>query len=130
MGVATSAVSFFRSTGGAFGTAVFGAILNNRLTHWVHALVPASAGSHISGDNLTASPAAIHKLPTPILTGIEEAFVHALHALFVVGTPIAALGVVLAFMLRDVRLREQSALTTDIEALPSDERASVGAVLD
>src|SRR5436190_1459419 len=132
MGVATSAVSFFRSTGGAFGTAVFGAILNNRLTHWVHELVPASAGAHISGDNLTASPAAVHKLPTPILTGIEEAFVHALHAVFVIGTPIAAVGIVLALMIREVRLREQSAIASEAEALPGGEaeRASVGAVLD
>jgi EmrB/QacA subfamily drug resistance transporter len=130
MGVATSAVSFFRSTGGAFGTAIFGAILNNRLAHWVHVLVPASASTHISGDNLTASPAAVHKLPTPILTGVEEAFVHALHAVFVVGTPIAAIGIVLALMIREVRLRETSALATEVETLPSDERASVGAVLD
>jgi EmrB/QacA subfamily drug resistance transporter len=130
MGVATSAVSFYRSMGGAFGTAFFGAILNNRLTHWVHALVPASAGAHISGDNLTASPAAVHRLPTPILTAIEEAFVHALHAIFVVGTPIAAVGIVLALLLRDVRLRETSALASEVEALPSDERASVSAVLD
>jgi hypothetical protein len=130
MGVATSAVSFFRSTGGAFGTAVFGAILNNRLVHWVHELVPASAGTHISGDNLTASPAAVHKLPTPILTGIEEAFVHALHAVFLVGTPIAAVGIVLALLIREVRLRETSALTTEVQSAGEPESTPVGAIID
>ena len=33
MGVATASVTFFRSMGGAIGTALFGAILNTRLKH-------------------------------------------------------------------------------------------------
>jgi hypothetical protein len=74
----------------------------------------------------------VHKLPLPVLTGIEQAFVHALHALFWVGTPIAAIGIGLALMLRDVRLRETSAFAAEVEALPGaeSEHASVGAVLD
>jgi EmrB/QacA subfamily drug resistance transporter len=132
MGVATSSVSFFRSTGGAFGTAFFGVILNNRLSHYVHQYVPASAGRHIDGSNLTASPAAVHKLPTPILAGLEQAFVHALHALFLVGTPIAAVGVVLALMLRETRLRETSALAAELDAVPGggSEDAAMAAVVD
>src|SRR4051794_19877898 len=132
MGVATSSVAFFRSMGGAFGTAFFGAILNNRLAPWVHELVPASAGRRISGGNLTASPAAVHQLPEPVRNGIQLAFVHALHAVFLVGTPIAALGVVLALMLRETRLRETSALASQSEALPGAEaeQASIAAVVD
>jgi MFS family permease len=130
MGVATSAVSFFRSMGGAFGTALFGAILNNRLIHWMHQLVPASANSKISGDNLTASPAAVHRLPAPIRTGVEEAFVHSLHTLFLVGTPIAALAVILALMLKENRLRETSGLTTNVVPGDDAEHNTIAAIVD
>ncbi|MFL6238737.1 MAG: MDR family MFS transporter [Actinomycetes bacterium] len=132
MGVATSSVAFFRSMGGAFGTAFFGAVLNNRLAHWMHVFVPASAGHRISGSNLTASPAAVHQLPPPIRAGVEQAFVHALHTVFLVGTPIAAVAVVLALMLRETRLRETSALAAEVEALPGGEaeQASLHAVVD
>jgi EmrB/QacA subfamily drug resistance transporter len=41
MGVATASVAFFRSMGGAIGTALFGAILNTRLTHHLTEVVPA-----------------------------------------------------------------------------------------
>ena len=43
MGVATSAVTFFRSMGGAIGTALFGAILNTRLKHHLVEVVPSNA---------------------------------------------------------------------------------------
>jgi MFS family permease len=130
MGVATSAVSFFRSMGGAFGTALFGAILNNRLIHWMHQLVPVSANSKISGNNLTASPAAVHRLPLPIRTDVEEAFVHSLHALFLVGTPIAAIAVILALMLKENRLRETSGLTTNVVPGDDAEHNAIAAVVD
>ena len=41
MGSATAAVTFFRSMGGALGTALFGAILNTRLAHHLTEIVPA-----------------------------------------------------------------------------------------
>ena len=44
LGVATSASSFFRSMGGAFGVAIFGSIFNNRLDHYL-----ADAGPQLSG---------------------------------------------------------------------------------
>ncbi len=132
LGVATSAVSFFRSIGAAFGTALFGAILNNRLAHWIHVLVPASAGHKVSGGTLTASPAAVRSLPSPIRTGIEEAFIHSLHTLFVVGTPIAAVAVILALFLRENRLRDTSGLASQLKAVPGGEaeQVTVSAVID
>ena len=35
LGVATSASTFFRSMGGAFGVAIFGSIFNSRLDHYL-----------------------------------------------------------------------------------------------
>ena len=45
LGSATSAVTFFRSMGGAFGTAIFGAVLSARITHYLADLLPAGAAS-------------------------------------------------------------------------------------
>ena len=42
MGAATASVTFFRSMGGAVGTALFGAILNTRLAHHLAEIVPAA----------------------------------------------------------------------------------------
>jgi hypothetical protein len=52
--------------------------------------------------------------------------------LFLVGTPIAALAVILALMLKEDRLRETSGLTTDLDALPGGESEpnSIAAVVD
>ena len=49
MGVATASVAFFRSMGGAIGTALFGAILNTRLTHHLAEVVPAQAQGQLAG---------------------------------------------------------------------------------
>jgi MFS family permease len=132
IGTATSAVSFFRSMGGAFGTALFGAILNNRLAHWLGVLLPSSAGRHIDPSHVVASPAQFHRLPAAVQTPTQDAFVHALHAVFLVGTPIAAGAVVLALLLRDVRLRDTAGVTGDLENAPDSEfeAVGVGAVID
>ena len=59
MGAATASVTFFRSMGGAIGTALFGAILNTRLAHHLAEIVPAEAQSQLgsaaaSANNITA----------------------------------------------------------------------------
>jgi EmrB/QacA subfamily drug resistance transporter len=133
LGVATSSVTFFRAMGGAFGVAIFGAIFNSQLNHWLHKLVPAAAGKAISTGNLTASPEAVHKLPPQILTGVEDAFVNALHYLFLVATPVAAIAIVLALLLKETPLRETNAMGQDAAgAVPGDsvETAASGAVVD
>ena len=63
LGVATSGATFFRSIGGSFGTAIFGAIFSNVLVgnlvrHLGHAQAPA-AGSQAA----SVTPAILDKLP-------------------------------------------------------------------
>ncbi|MDX6284974.1 MAG: hypothetical protein QOG53_459 [Frankiales bacterium] len=133
LGVATASVTFFRAMGGAFGVAIFGAIFNSQLNHWLGKLVPAAAGKAISTGNLTASPEAVHRLPPPILDGVLQGFVHALHTLFLVGTPVAAVSFFLALMLKEVRLRDTPAMGQDVAAaVPGGEAqaAAVGATID
>ncbi|HVA61013.1 MAG TPA: MDR family MFS transporter [Mycobacteriales bacterium] len=126
LGTATSAITFFRSMGGSFGTSLFGAILTARLTFWVPRLLPAAAARRFSGGNITSSPAELHKRlahEPAILHGVIEAFVRALHDVFLVVTPVAALGFVIAIFLKDVRLRDTPGLARDVDALPGGEVA-------
>ena len=66
MGAATASVAFFRSMGGAIGTALFGAILNIRLAHHLSEIVRRSAGPAGPGGRRTNDVTAIQALPEPV----------------------------------------------------------------
>lgn len=120
LGVATSSAGFFRSMGGSFGTAAFGAVLTNRLTYWLGRLAPkggAGHATHGAGAALLGSPSQIAALPAPIRDTILVAFAHSLDAVFWVAVPVGASAFVLSLFLREIRLRE---------ALPGGALAVVG----
>jgi len=106
LGTATSAVTFFRSIGGSVGVAIFGTIFANRLAASLpHALqANASAASHLT-------PAQLHALPASVQAGFTHAFAHSLHLVFLSAVPFAAVGIVLALMLREVPLRATTGRT-------------------
>lgn len=106
LGTATSAATFFRSIGGSFGVAVFGAIFNSRLTLNLPKYLPKSALSVIHGSNVTLSPAALDKLPYLIKHGFIEAFAHSLHVVFLFAVPVAILGFIIALFIPEVPLRK------------------------
>jgi EmrB/QacA subfamily drug resistance transporter len=116
IGTATSAIGFFRSMGGAFGTALLGAILNNRLDHYLPQLLPAGAASRFGGGSAISSPAAVKALPAPIHDAIVTAFTRSLHVVYVVAVPVAAVGFVLSLFLREVPLGDRSGMARDVEA--------------
>ena len=109
MGAATSGVTFFRSMGGAFGVAIFGTILNNRLDYFVPKNVPAdllaSLGSP-SGNDLGRSRQAIEALPDLARSGVIQSFADSLDVVFLVAVPLAAITFVLAWFLKEVPLNE------------------------
>jgi EmrB/QacA subfamily drug resistance transporter len=121
MGVATSSSAFFRSMGGAFGTAIFGAVLNARLAHWLDQLLPGGAPDGIQGQVL-GSPAAIEQLPPAVHDAVVEAFVRSLHTVFVVAVPISLVAFALTWFLPEIHLREggQPAPAEDAEAVLPD----------
>ncbi len=117
LGAATSGVTFFRSIGGSFGTAVFGAIfsaqLGGNLRHYL-------AGKPIpSGFNPSAgsSPAALAKLPPAVHLGYEQAFAASLHTVFLVAVPISAVAFGLSWLLKEVPLRKTSTATNQAQSL-------------
>ena len=102
MGVATASVTFFRSMGGAVGTALFGAILNTRLAHHLAAMIPPEAGAQAGAAAGSVNDVtAIQSLPEPVHTWVLTAFTQAMDDLFLVAVPFLALGLVIAVLMRE-----------------------------
>jgi hypothetical protein len=106
LGAATSGATFFRSIGGSFGTAVFGAIFSNvlvgDLTRALHGVSLPNGISASSG----ASPAVLHHLPAAIRSGYITGYSEALHSVFLFAVPVGALAFCLTFLLKELPLRE------------------------
>jgi EmrB/QacA subfamily drug resistance transporter len=107
LGTATSSNVFFRSMGSSFGVAIFGSIMNSRLAYWIPRLVP-KTGLHVSAQSVAFSPAAVRRLPGPVQSGIIDAFAHSLHTLFLWATPVAALTLPFALLLKELPLRDEA----------------------
>jgi EmrB/QacA subfamily drug resistance transporter len=105
MGVATASVAFFRSMGGAIGTALLGAILNIRLKHHLNEIVTAAQGHAASGPIKTNDVTAIRALPEPIKSWVLAAFTHAMDDVFLVAVPFMAVAFVIALTLREKPLK-------------------------
>ncbi|HET7173681.1 MAG TPA: MFS transporter [Nocardioidaceae bacterium] len=104
LGVATSGATFFRSIGGAIGTAVFGTIFANvlagRLVRYVGrtALPGGGAGAGLS-------PQVLATLPAPVHAGVVHAYSDSLGVVFLAVVPVAALAFLLAWVLPEIQLR-------------------------
>jgi EmrB/QacA subfamily drug resistance transporter len=118
MGVATASVTFFRSMGGAIGTALLGAILNIRLKHHLSGIVGAVPGHPPGGSIKTDDVNAIKALPEPIKSWVLEAFTRALDDVFLVAVPFMAVAFVIALTMREKPLRGRATHHTD-SATPS-----------
>lgn len=105
LGTATSVATFFRNMGSSFGTAIFGAILTDRLNHHLKELLPAKDAGHITASNLQASSAQLHNLQPDIMHDILEAFVRSFHDVFLWAIPFAIITFIIALFLREVPLR-------------------------
>jgi EmrB/QacA subfamily drug resistance transporter len=107
MGVATSSNTFFRSLGSVFGTALFGAILTNRLGHYL-AINLGNSGVTVDPAQLEAlqsNTSLIATLPAMAQTAVLESFVSSFQVVFLVAAPIVAIGFFIALFLRETPLR-------------------------
>ena len=107
LGTATSLGNFFRSMGGAFGTAVLGAILTDRLGGNLLAALPAPAKPHIKqiSQLIVGSPASLKRLPAVVHGAAVQAYVHTIDTVFLVAVPIVFFGFVISLFLPEIRLR-------------------------
>ena len=108
LGTATSAATFFRSIGGSFGVAAFGAVFNNRNAADLPKYVPASALHKVSPRALIGSPAQLRLLPTAVHHGVVLAFSQALATVFLFSIPVGLAAFALSWFVREVPLREQA----------------------
>ena len=127
MGVATASVTFFRSMGGAIGTALLGAILNIRLKHHLSEIVGAAQGQVPAGAIKTNDVTAIQALPEPIKSWVLEAFTRSMDDVFLVGVPFMAIAFVIALTMREkpLRGRGQHSDSATSSASPDSELVSM-----
>jgi EmrB/QacA subfamily drug resistance transporter len=112
LGVSTSGVTFFRTMGSAFGTAVFGSLYANFLAT---RLVSALRASPAVPPAATSSPHALHQLPASTITHVVHAYASSLDKVFIWAVPVAVLGLLLALALKQVPLRgTERASATDL----------------
>ena len=110
MGVATASVTFFRSMGGAIGTALLGAILNIQLKHHLSEIVGAARGHAPGGPIRTNDVTAIQALPEPIKSWVLEAFTRAMDDVFLVAVPFMAVAFVIALTMHEKPLRGRASI--------------------
>jgi len=105
LGVATSGATFFRSIGGSFGTAIFGAIFSNvlvgNLARHLHGLRPPSG---FSAANVT--PALLSQLPPAVHQGFVAGYAESIQTVFIVAVPIAALAFLATWLIPQVELKK------------------------
>lgn len=109
LGTATSGVTFFRTLGSSFGTAVFGTIYANalgpNLTQGVAAAARAGGDPAVVA-KAAQSPKGLHSLPPGQSAPLVQAYADTLHTVFLWTVPVALLGFVVALFLKEVKLRD------------------------
>jgi EmrB/QacA subfamily drug resistance transporter len=105
LGVATSGATFFRSIGGSFGTAIFGAIFSNVLI--------SNLAEHLHGIGLPhgfssadATPALLSHLPPAVHAGFVAGYAESIQTVFIVAVPIAALAFLATWLIPQVELKQ------------------------
>ena len=106
MGVATSAVTFFRQVGGSLGTAIFLSILfssagSNIATQLKKAHVSLPGGQAVDLNNTSG----LNGLPAVIKHPILVGFSNAMDLVFLVGAIVLVLAVVVSSLMKEVPLR-------------------------
>jgi EmrB/QacA subfamily drug resistance transporter len=97
LGSATSAVTFFRSMGGAFGTAIFGAVLSTRIAHYLAELLPAGAAG--SAGAALGDLTQIRQLPEALQVPVLQAFMDSIQDLFLVAVPFVVAAFAVSFLI-------------------------------
>ena len=105
IGVATSGSTFFRSIGGTFGTAIFGAIMTSQLVAGINAQMPPGVTAPADAASMTSTMSSIATLPAQIKEIVLAAFSGALGTVFFAATILIAIGIALAFVMPDMRLK-------------------------
>ena len=130
LGSASSTVNFFRSLGGAVGVSALGAVLSNRITHYMEdgfAKLGIKGGGGATGGGGSALPD-LDKLPAPVRTVVESSYGHGIGDIYLYAAPVALLALIAVLFIREVPLRTTSGIEQDKEPQPA--MATAGPVAD
>ncbi|MEU3184814.1 MFS transporter [Streptomyces sp. NPDC006923] len=112
LGSASSTVTFFRSLGGAIGVSALGAVLGNRVTHYVKDgladLGPQGAALGHGGTGGGAIPD-LDTLPAPLRGVMEMAYGHGVGDVFLYSAPAALVALLLTLFIKEVALKTRAA---------------------
>ncbi|WP_405941664.1 DHA2 family efflux MFS transporter permease subunit [Streptomyces sp. NBC_00207] len=121
LGVATSGATFFRSIGASFGVAIFGTVFTNGLDDKLAASlagVQLPAGASVA--QLEADPRAIAALPADLRPRVLDAYATAITDVFLYAVPIVLVAFVIAWFLKEDKLRTSVTAPDVTETLASN----------
>ncbi|AYC41656.1 MDR family MFS transporter [Streptomyces griseorubiginosus] len=127
LGVATSGATFFRSIGASFGVAIFGTVFANRLgDKLAEALRGVRLPPGVSVSGLESDSRGLGELPAALRPAALHAYASSITDVFLYAAPVAFLGFVLAWFLKEDRLRGSVTAPDVTETLASNpvERSS------
>ncbi|MYT39527.1 MFS transporter [Streptomyces sp. SID8356] len=120
LGSASSVVTFFRSLGGAIGVSALGAVLGNRVTHYVQdglaALGPEGAELGHGGTGGGGIPD-LDKLPEPFRLVMEAAYGHGVGDVFLYAAPCALIAFVVTLFIKEVALKSNATVSEPQETV-------------
>jgi hypothetical protein len=105
LGVATSTLSFFRSVGGSFGVALFGAVFNARLRAELARALPETSIAALHSASGARGFRSIQSLPPSIREEYAASFARALGTTFLYAVPCFAVAFGLVLFLKEQPLR-------------------------
>lgn len=106
LGAASSVVTFFRSLGGAIGVSALGAVMANRVTHYV---TDGLSDLGVKGTGGTGGGIPdLATLPAPMRAVVEAAYGHGVGDVFLFAAPCALLAFLFAIFIKEVALRTTS----------------------
>ncbi|MCM6778157.1 MFS transporter [Nocardia sp. CDC159] len=103
LGTATSGVTFFRTIGSTFGASIFGTLYSNRLGPNLQTALANDPGVAPAP---AQNPQLLHKLPHAQAIPIIDAYADTIGYMFRWAVPFALLGFVVAWLLKQVPLRD------------------------
>ncbi|MEV3989581.1 MFS transporter [Streptomyces sp. NPDC049837] len=111
LGAASSVVTFFRSLGGAVGVSALGAVMANRVTHYVQDgladLGPQGAALGHGGTAGGGIPD-LDALPAPFRTVMEAAYGHGVGDVFLYSAPFALIAFLVTLFIKEVALKSNA----------------------
>ncbi len=105
VGAATAGANFFRSIGGSFGTAIFGAFFSNELPIKLRSGLQSIHYSGVIPSFSRLTPAEFRHLPTAVLVVFVHALSRSISDVYLWAIPVGVLAFVLSLTLPEVKLR-------------------------